>query len=161
MSTPTYDLIQEQTLGSGQTVVTFSNIPGTYRDLVFEVVAPGGAGTDYTMRFNGDTATNYSRTYLAGDGTNAPSGRTTSSGQLFAMYFNTSVSSGHAHIMSYANTNFSKTVLFRSSDTGSYVLSNVGLWRKSPAEAITSLTFQRSDSATLVSGFTFRLWGIL
>ena len=73
-SGPTYTPIATQTLGSSAASVTFSSIPGTYTDLMLISFAQGqasGGDNRLVLQFNGDTATNYSSTYLIGNGTTA------------------------------------------------------------------------------------------
>jgi hypothetical protein len=155
----TYESIATTTLGSAQASVTFSSISSSFTDLVL-VVAGAFSTTDngFALTFNGDTTSNYSTTYLYGDGTSALSIRTTSATSINAGRFNTSFGIGITHIMNYANTTTSKTVLTRG-NSGAIVNANVGLWRKSPAEAINSLTCT-APSANFTLGTTFTLYGI-
>ena len=72
----TYTPLQTTTLGSSQASVTLSGISGSYTDLVVVISAQGtsaGNDQDINMTFNSDTATNYSRTRLYGNGSNASS----------------------------------------------------------------------------------------
>ena len=169
MPTPTYDLIQEQVLSSSAASVTFSNIPGTYKDLVLEIalVRTDRSNVDdwVMLRINGDTGTNYSKTYLYGDGSTAGSGRTSNQANIVftenipganatSGVFGTASSS----FMSYANTNVNKTVLTRSSTSSSVVAANVVLWRST--SAITTLLLYPQYGPNFVSGSTFRLWGV-
>jgi hypothetical protein len=79
----TYTLISSQTVSSAVTSVTFSSIPQTYTDLIvllsgrtdFAQVYGGG-----TLRFNGDTGSNYSWKRIYGDGTSAGSSGGTGTG---------------------------------------------------------------------------------
>lgn len=154
----TYESIATQTLGSAAASVTFSSIPSTYTDLVLVI-----AGTNTTsaqaigMTFNGDTGTNYSRTAVYGDGTNAASIRDTNIARMDVVYYGTTQSNGIVNIMNYANTTTFKTVLARSNDPASAVNANVCLWRNTAA--ITSITLT-AVSTTLAAGSTFSLYGI-
>lgn len=153
----TYDKIATSTLGSAAASVTFSSVPGTYTDLVLVVAGGTTITTDIYIEFNGDTATNYSRTYLAGDGSSASSGRNTSVTSIPSFYIGSGQSTGYAHIMSYANTNVNKTILARSSSAGVFVVSGVGLWRSTAA--INSIKVFVSGT-TIAAGCTFTLYGI-
>jgi hypothetical protein len=65
----TYTLISSNVLSSSAASVTFSAIPATFTDLVLKVNARGSDTGNYLsiqLRFNGDTATNYSRTAIYG-----------------------------------------------------------------------------------------------
>ena len=153
----TYDKIVSTTLGSAASSVTLSSIPATYTDLFLIVAGGTSANTDIYLEFNGDTATNYSRTYLLGDGSNPSSGRSTNTAAMPTFYAGTDQSTHYAHIMSYANTNINKTILSRSSSASVFALGNVGLWRSTAAiNSIKILTI----GANLSSGNTFTLYGI-
>ena len=59
----TYEPIATQTLASAAATITFSSIAATYTDLRLIFAKPIG-GSSLLLRFNSDTATNYSWTYL-------------------------------------------------------------------------------------------------
>lgn len=162
MPTPTYDLIEEKVLGSAQASVTFSSIPGTYKDLVLEMLV--GNTTDnwqINVTYNGDTGSNYSYTYLSGSGTAAASGRASSTAYVRAFANNgqpTSLSGTSLfNVFSYANTNVNKTSISRDGSASRGTEAIVGLWRST--SAITSLTLTNAGNQFL-SGSTFRLWGV-
>ena len=160
MPTPTYDLIEEQVLSTTAASVTFSSIPGTYKDLVLEIVGTSTASNDAYLVFNSDTTGNYSNTSLRGNGTAASSSRLTSTnGWIDYQTTGTGLFNYTVHIMSYASTNVFKTYLSRFSAAGTGAEALVGLWRKSPAEAITSIAATMSGT-TWASGCVFRLWGV-
>lgn len=167
--TATYALIASQTLGSATTTVSLTSIPSTYTDLRLVIVPASSSGTNgIRMRINGDTASNYSATYLGGNGTSAASARDTSATQMQLSWYtgiNTTlgVQIYTIDFLDYANTTTSKTMLLRTTAAGNAVEANVGLWRKTP-EAITSLSFNinsfGSSTGDFVTGTTFRLYGI-
>lgn len=162
MGTPTYTLISETVLGSAQASVTFSSIPGTYKDLVLECVTTQSGAVNTWIQFNGDTATNYSGTNIRGNGTTASSSRRTNENAIlvdFVVNTATTPSARIAHILSYGNANVYKTALIRTSNATDEVYQNVALWRSTAA--ITSLTFYPGSPNTWSSGSTFRLWGIV
>jgi hypothetical protein len=83
----TYDLISSNTLSSTSSSVSFTGISSVFTDLVLSVSASGSsAGLDVRLRFNSDTGTNYSYTYLSGY-TNATSGRSSSATYIQATNF--------------------------------------------------------------------------
>jgi hypothetical protein len=161
----TYTQIASTTLGSAAATVTFSSIPGTYTDLVLLTAASntGGNGNGLAIQFNTDTASNYSKTYLYGDGTSVVSGRGTS--QTNISISNMPISStgvfgaGVANIQNYSNATTYKTVVSRggAANTGMIVIAYVGLWRSTAA--ITTITLF-SDTGNLATGSTFSLYGI-
>lgn len=159
MPTPTYTLIEEKILGSAQASVTFSSIPGTYKDLVLEAI-PSGSSTNGGMytTFNGDTGNWYSWTRVEGDGATAASGRNSSQANLYLGYsFSARPVTMFLNVFSYANTNVNKTVLSRYNDATTQVWANSALYRKS--DAITSMTVTHG-AGTFNTGSTFRLWGV-
>jgi hypothetical protein len=110
------------------------------------------------LTFNGDTASNYSSTYIIGNGSAASSGRTSSAANIAVAYdANTETFTDIFNIQNYANTTTYKTVLNRHSVAGTRAEALVGLWRKTP-EAITSLTM--TSSGNYATGTTFTLYGI-
>jgi hypothetical protein len=166
----TYTPIATQTLGSAAASVTFSSISAAYTDLVlvfngYNATVDGGSPF---IRFNSDTTTNYSYTWLSGDGTSATSGRDTSKAQiglnLVTGWDTTSTQPGMniVHIMNYANTTTYKTVLGRSSlASATYPGTEavVGLWRITPV-AINTILISLTAGGTFATGTTFTLYGI-
>lgn len=154
----TYEPIATQTLGSAAASVTFSSITGTYTDLIL-VVNGGAAGvTDLGIRFNSDTGSNYSITYIRGTGTTATSGRSSNAtvmrvGNIYTAFDTTAI----IHIMNYSNTTTNKTVLTRIGQASGYVVGSVGLWRSTSA---ISTVLVNGDGTNLSSGSTFTLYGI-
>ena len=163
MATATYIPIATQTLGSAAASITFNSIPGTYTDLRLVLTCTTSLSADILLQFNGDTATNYSATYLYGGVTSAGSGSDVS----VAWIYLTDVSSTSTtvpsirtvDIMSYAGTT-NKTML--KTESGDYngsgqVTVSVGLWRSTAA--ITSMLITVSG-ATFATGTIATLWGI-
>lgn len=160
----TYEPIATTTLGSASNSVTLSSIPSTFTDLrLVIVVTADSAGQDIGLRFNSDTGTNYSVTYLSGDGTFATSGRLSNFSNYrishLGVYTDTSIPvTVQTDIFSYAGSTFKTGLSAASGDkNGSgYVARNVGLWRNT--SAITSLTI--FSGANFSIGSTFTLYGI-
>jgi hypothetical protein len=160
--TGTYTLIASSTLSSTSATVTFSSIPGTYTDLLLVASAKGTGTGDIALRFNDDSATNYSATHLYGTGSAAGSIRY--SGDTFARidYYGyletTDFTVNLANIMDYANTTTYKTVLSRASHAANGTNAGVSLWRST--SAITKVVVMITNSSQFVSGSTFKLYGI-
>ena len=160
--TATYEPIETQTLGTAQASVIFSSIPATYTDLVliFSGTAATGSTDSIRIRFNGDTATNYSYTNLSGNGSTASSARASSDTNIAPALINsTEVSNNIWNIFNYSNTTTFKTVLVRANIAGGLTRASVGLWRKTP-EAISSITLTIVGGQNFASGCTFTLYGI-
>ena len=158
----TYTPIATTTLGSNATSVTFSSISGTYTDLFLVTQTKFTTNSDgfIALRYNSDTASNYSNTYLLGTGSATASGR--SSNVTSGRIGNGSSSSSefsvtNANIQNYSNATTYKTAIARSNATGSYVSSYVSLWRST--SAITSITIV-CDGVTFAIGSTFTLYGV-
>ena len=157
----TYSPVASQTLSASASSVTFSNIPQDYTDLVIVCNAISNTVANYELTFNSDSGTNYSRTYLLGNGTSASSGRASNQnffrcdqgGNLDTTWGNPLI----VNVMNYSNATTYKSVLSRSGGASSGVGAVVGLWRNTAA--ITSLSFACSG-ATFSSGSTFSLYGI-
>jgi hypothetical protein len=165
----TYEPIATQTLGSSTGIVTFSSIPQTYTDLVFIVSAKASSATyDISALRVNSVTTNYSRTYLSGDGSSAVSGRGTAEislrgGYLPGTNYTSQFTTDIYHFMNYSNTTTNKTVLCRcnSIDTagqGFNVWTQVSLIPTT--SAITQITLQTANGANLLTGSTFSLYGI-
>lgn len=155
----TYEPISTQTLGSAAASVTFSSIPQTYTDLVLVVSHDVTADAISGVQFNGDTASNYSATYLWGQGALAFSGRESSATSAFAFY--AAAASGFAtsiiQVMNYSNATTYKTFLGREADASVESMVIAGLWRSTAA--ITSLVLLRR-SGNFAASSTFTLYGI-
>ena len=157
----TYTPIASITLGAAVSSVTFSSIPSTYTDLVM-TVATISSTTNYPyVVLNGDTGTNYSKTWLTGTGSAASSGRDTSTAiSYITANAASTTSSGFisiVHFMNYSNSTTNKTFLSRSNNAGSGVDLQVNLWRNT--SAITSVQIL-ANTGTFSAGSTFNLYGI-
>jgi len=156
----TYEPIATNTLGSATASVTFSSIPGTYTDLVLITSTKYTSTSSHCLlQANSDSATNYSNTFLYGDGTSALSGRQTSNTGFFVGRANTTeFGVGVTHIQNYSNSTTFKTILSRGNLATTLTIANVGLWRNT--NAITSLTIVGNGGDTFTTGSTFTLYGI-
>jgi len=162
----TYEPISTTTLGADSATVTINSIPSTYTDLILiGVVTTSAAAEIPQIRFNGDTATNYSRTEIMGNGTAASSTRSSNQTRFPLGFGNTGTSTTipgffKVHIFSYAGST-NKTVLSEASNdqNGSGDVTRlVGLWRNTAA--ITSLTLSLGTGVNYKTGSTFTLYGI-
>jgi len=151
------------TLSSAAATITFSSISGSYTDLRLVLVTrDAGAGGILKLTFNSDTATNYSDTWMRGNGTAAASGRNTTQAYINMQYATGGASNWGmltADIFNYTGST-NKTVLLTNSndENGSgFVYRQVGLWRST--SAITSLTIT-TNSGTMATGTTATIYGI-
>ena len=165
-----YDAIGTATVGSGgQSTITFSSIPSTYKHLQIRGILRGtNASSEVSnrMRFNGDTASNYSYHALYGNGSAAVA---ESIAPVSVMLFGSSAAASATSgifgvtvidILDYANTNKYKTIkaLSGSDSNGSggvYLTSNS--WRNT--NAITTIDIFAA-SGNLAQYTQFDLYGI-
>jgi hypothetical protein len=157
----TYTPIATTTLGSASGTVTFSSIPSTYTDIVLIANGTALSNTGWGLKFNNDSGSNYSSTYLEGSGTTAISERYTSAG-LFRTCWNslwTSSTPANAiiNIQNYSNSTTYKSGVWRSNNSSNYVEAGVGLWRSTSAINRIDIV---TTSADFASGSTFTLYGI-
>lgn len=156
----TYEPIATVTLGSNQQTVTFTNIPGTYTDLRLVAVLTESPNLYTFLRFNSDSGSNYSRTYLRGNGSAASSARTSNATEGYLDAHGSTPAINVWDIMSYANTNVNKTALNSVANVGAGEVNRyVYLWRST--SAITSITISSpNNTSSILSGSTFSLYGI-
>ena len=169
MPTNTYVALDKATVTTATPSITFTGISGAYTDLVIVASIKADSTTIATpaLRFNGDTTSNYSATWLYGNGTSALSSRASTqtylyTGDYVAGVESTNFSTFISHIMNYSNTTTFKTVLSRNSQINSAdgeTGATVGLWRKTP-EAISTILYTSTNGANFAVGSTFSLYGI-
>jgi len=135
--TGSYDALATVTVPSGGvSSVTFSNIPSTYTHLQIRYF--GFASSDVWINFNGDTASNYSRHSLYGNGSSAAAYGGANDTHLGFTYTasNTNPSACIFDILDYANTNKYKTARGLNGDdqngSGIIMLAS-GNWRSTSA----------------------------
>lgn len=160
----TYEPIATQTLGSAASSITFSSIASSWTDLRLIVTGTNVSGNqDVIIRFNSDTGSNYSFTYLNGNGSSANSGQATSltNIQLNAgpgisatiPYF------ASVDVFSYAGSTYKTTLGTMNNDQNGAggIQAIVGLYRST--SAISTLAVIGSGS-NLQTGTTATLYGI-
>ena len=158
----TYEKIATTTLSSTATDITFSSIPATYTDLKIVWVGKRTAGgQNLRIRFNSDTGSNYSATWISGDGTDALSNRTTSATQgTGPRIISDQFSMGLIDIFSYT-ASVNKTFLVTSAadyNGGGEVYNIVNLWRSTSTISTIELSISASS---MTIGTTATLYGIL
>jgi hypothetical protein len=159
----TYEKIATTTLGSTSSTISFGSIGSGYTDLRLVLAATNTASLDLNLTFNSDTATNYSRTQLTGNGSVASSTRSTSAAFIRANFFGMAASEPYLltlDLFSYAGSTFKTCLIENSEDKNGSggVCRMVGLYRST--SAITTITFTTSTS-TFAVGTSATLYGIL
>ena len=166
----TYVALDTQTIGTATNSITFTNIPQGYTDLVL-VTSVGSNNPVEIMVFqvgNGsvDTGSNYSTTYLLGNGSTASSGRFSNLtyGALDRNLGVTTTTGGLntiTNFMNYSNTTTNKTILSRANQvdaTYNGAEAMVNLWRSTAA--INTIKIFITNGVLFNVGSTFSLYGI-
>lgn len=166
-------LIQRITATGGETTITFSSIPQTYKHLQLRCIvkdtytASNGVQT-IGIRFNSDSGSNYAGHNLRGNGTAAAAGGGASSTiidsrPIISVYGNLANYYGAAiiDIHDYASTTKYKTVRsFNGADingSGEVALSS-GLWMNTAA--ISTITIVPANGPDFAANCHFALYGI-
>ena len=168
-----YVLLEKITVGAaGASSITFSSIPQTgYTDLVVKAsIRTGRAVTNssLSMRFNGDSGSNYSNRLLSGDGTSVTS---VSSGavtriQYFYAPGSTATSSTFSnmeiYIPNYTSSNYKSVNMDSVTENNATTVADAlaaGLW--SSTAAITSIFIDEPfGSSSFQQYSTFYLYGV-
>ena len=162
MPTPTYTPLATVTLASATSTISFSSIPGTYRDLIFviNIAATATVLNQVFIRFNGDSGSNYS--YLEAFGTGSGTGGGFNGSTTFNMI-------GYhggggsvitiAQVMDYSATDKHKTSLVRNdkSDQGATMIAS----RWANTSAVTSALISNTTPANFPVGTTVSLYGVI
>jgi hypothetical protein len=150
----TYEPIATNTLGSASATVSFTSIPATYTDLVLVIGGAASSAQGMFLYFNNDTAANYSRTLVYGDGTSALSSR---SSDHKVLEIGTAISTLTASVMNYSNTTTFKTTLTRGGSAANLTIAEVGTWRNTAAINRIDVT---TGTGTMNTGTVLTLYGI-
>ena len=162
-----YESIATVTVGSGgASSASFSSIPSTFKHLQIRALVKSSTSGDYdwSIRFNSDTGSNYTKHQLAGDGSTPFATGSASQAQIPSGFlWNASWSPTVADVLDYTSTSKNKTVrvLCGSDANGSGLVGlRSGMYFATPA-AITSIQIIPTSGA---SGFaeysSFALYGI-
>jgi hypothetical protein len=162
----TYDSIATNTTTTTTSSFSFSSIPSSYTDLrlvIYHTVSSNQGGV--YLRFNSDTGTNYSSSYLQANNTTLTGSYTSGSTGLYVFGTNPADSTNPAlwtyDIFEYSDNKY-KTVLADVSSarnaTNSYLFKSVAMWNSTAAiNAIDIIAANFSFGAGTVA----TLYGIL
>lgn len=157
-----YRAIASQTLTSSASSVTFSSIPGTFRDLVLVCLA--GTSTNAfavpRIRINSDTGTNYPFVRMSGNGSSATSGFGTDpyiSVQPIGNMTTALDTQFIVQFMDYSVTDKHKSVLIRTDRAADGTSAQASRWANT--SAVTALEIFPAGANWQV-GSTFSLYGI-
>ena len=164
----TYDPIATTNITSNIQFIEFTSIPQTFTDLIIILTARADS-SQYNVRLrvgnnSFDTASNYSYTYITGNGTTAASARSSNQISAFLDYNAFAAAdnqhNGIYHFMNYSNTTTNKTILSRSNRAASGTDATVVLWRSTSAINQIQLALGAVASGNFASGSVATLYGI-
>jgi hypothetical protein len=165
------ELISTQILSATASSVTFSAIPQGYKHLQLRIAYQQTTNdSDFILRFNGDSGTNYSRHSLESNSPSVVSGNLTSQTGIevgynySASYFSTSSFAGHIiDILDYTNTSKNKALKSFygiAYSSGGKVSLNSGLWVSTAAVTSFTLNANYYLGSSFVAGSRFSLYGV-
>ena len=159
------------TVSGSTSDIAFTNIPQSYQDLMFVINARGtynAANVLIQAYLNGNYSTsNYSNTYLRGDGASASSGRATNgAGAGLGILPAATSTSGIfgsivGHILNYSNTSTYKTIISRAAgDANGSGTTEMYTNLVRSTSAITSLNIATFGVGNFATGTTIELFGV-
>jgi hypothetical protein len=158
----TYEPITTTTLVSATNTITFTGISQAYTDLVLVFNGSESGASNPELRVGSgsiDTGSNYSWTFMGGDGSSATSSRAANATSINPAW-NPGANTDYLaiyHFQNYSNTTTYKTVLIRSNDTTGRAVVEVALWRSN--SAINQIRIY-DDYNNMKIGTTLTLYGI-
>jgi hypothetical protein len=158
----TYEPITTTTLVSATNTITFTGISQAYTDLVLVFDGSESGASNPELRVGSgsiDTGSNYSWTFVGGDGSSATSSRSANTTSINPAW-NPSTDSRYLaiyHFQNYSNTTTFKTMLIRGNDTTGRAVVEVALWRST--SAINQIRIY-DDYNNMKIGTTLTLYGI-
>ena len=157
----------------GVSSVTFSNIPQTYAHLQIRWIArssvTGGNAADVTMRFNGDTASNYAGHQINGDGATASAstlGGTPPVSYLYPSYITSNSATANSYgtaivdILDYTSISKYKTMKSlngHDNNGNGFILFRSGLWMST--SALSSIILE-VGAYSFMANSSFALYGV-
>ena len=168
----TYVKIASNTLGSNTASVVFSSIPSTYTDLLLKFSVrtseTGFTNDQMRIRYNGQSTSLYSYTYLRGDGSSVvaygPGG--TETGMLIALVNSSAstanvYSNGEIYIPNYLSSAQKPSSLFTAmeqNNASALLTATAGLG--TATTALSSITFYCTNGSDFLTTSSFYLYGI-
>lgn len=160
-----YDSIATITPYTTTSTVVFSSIPSTYRHLQLRANAAGSAAANITIRFNGDTGSNYNYHFLEGNGATASAGGGAGSIAYIVGPVVTNTASSYTgmviDVLDYKDTNKNTTLRSLSgadlNGSSNWLTFSSGVWFNTTA--INSITITLG-SGTFAANSHWALYGI-
>jgi hypothetical protein len=156
--TPTYVLLNQITLTTTPSTVTFSNIPQNYGDLRLVVAGTLNSFDGVGVRFNADSGNNYSSVVMFGSGSSFGSINYTGA-EAAAGILSSTQGVSTADIMDYSSIDKHKTVVSRGDVADTQTRANASRWANTAA--VTSMTVVAGGGAkTFGAGTILSLYGV-
>lgn len=159
-----FESIATVTAAGGESSLNFTSIPGTYKNLQIRGFLLSSSGGGGSIRFNSDTASNYTYHSLGGNGSSVFGyGTTGTMSNFIDTSDGTNPSVAVLDIIDYASTSKFKTLRsftgYEKNAAGGSVYMFSGLYRSTTA--ITSIQLGVGNfGTTFNAGSTFALYGI-
>jgi len=153
-------------LSSSSSIISFTDIPSTYKHLQMRWFARGSSLAGLYINFNGDAAANYARHRLSADGSTASAAGLSSQNQIYTVASwgipnaASTFAGGVYDILDYANTSKYKTMrglAGQNSVTSGGVELVSGLWMDFNAINAIAITL---NTGTFQANTRFSLYGI-
>jgi hypothetical protein len=161
-----YESIATVTPYTTTSTVVFSSIPSTYQHLQIRGFAAGSTAANITVRFNNNSATNYSWHYFEGTGAGTSTGSGADGTYILGPVVTNTASAYTSMVMDvldYSNTNKNKTTrIYSGVDlNGSNTWLNMfsGAWYNNTSSAINSITLTLGGG-TFTSNSHWALYGV-
>lgn len=156
MATQTYEPIATFTSSGGETEITISSIPGTYRDLVLTIAGTSSTATGFAAKINGSLS-GLSTVYIYGDGANPVGNVATTESNIGTLGANGGM--GHVEFFDYSVTGLNKTFISKGFRPGSPTIAAAyaNVWANTAP--ITSLGMV-IGAGTMNAGVVISLYGI-
>jgi len=152
------NLIAKVVLTSAQANIVFPNLPSTYKDLLLiSTVKNYTASAWHGVRFNNDSASNYSRTGIRGNGSTAVGYYVAAETAAFVDGPSASETI-RISILDYSSTDKHKILLSRADSYADNSGGTAGRWASTAA--INTLTITSTSAETFGIGSTFYLYGV-
>jgi len=155
----TYTPIASQTTTGTTALISFTNVPQTYQDLV--LVCQSKISTSFAdigLQFNNDTGANYADVLIVGYVSTAAGGTHNNANFLRGWYLSSSETYTMINLMDYRNTTNYKQVIGRSATVSANEIEvAAGSYRSTSPITTITLTPQ---AANFLANSTFNLYGI-
>lgn len=159
MPTSTYTPLATTTLGAGVSILTFSSISQSYRDIVLVIngKAVSGSGLGIFITLNGDFGSNYNEVYMEGNGSATNTLAVSNAGAATLAPADTNDGVYTINFMDYSATDKHKTFLSRINVAATGTRAMAHRWANTAA--VTSIRIAISSS-TFVAGTSLSLYGV-